>query len=181
MSTNSSVVETCKCIECGDTFEEEIQHLDYVCRNCKEYKNFSEIFEYDKEYTEYEVINTLVLNLNPDFILVNSNLKYGLVEFTDMNGDELKDFISVIWAHNTKEDVPELVGGIFVGGIVFALSNSRLVIREFNNITNEVKKLDYVLKDSKTKTYYINLLHMMLDSKRVDESIKVKVNKHLRN
>lgn len=180
MPPSSSVTGTCKCIECEDTFEEEIGHLDYVCRNCKEYKNFSEMFEYDKEYTEYEVIDILVLNLKPDFILIGRNLKYGLVEFTDINGDELKDFMSVIWAHNTKEDGPELVGGVFVDGIVFALSNNRLVIREFKNITNEVKKLNYILKDSKPKTYYINLLHMMLDSKRVDESIRVKVNKYLR-
>lgn len=79
------------CLQCKEKHEWEIRHLDYTvvgCNNPDIYfmngLDFSDLFEYNKEYTEREVIETLVLTYKPDYIMSRRRCLYtkekGIIE-----------------------------------------------------------------------------------------------------
>lgn len=167
---SSSIIGTCTCIECGDTFNTEIRHMDYVCKDGK-LNSFKSMFDYDKPYTEYDIVETLIKNIKPKYIIKGRRLLYGVPVYHDTYGKQLHSMDNVIWAYTHKIDGAVLIPGVFIDGYVFGIYNNRLVIRTPKNIVSENCYLKYIMID-KEKRYNTDLFDSILESKRVITSIK---------
>lgn len=82
---SSSPLHRGVCLQCKLSQVWEIRHLDYVVVGCnnpdiknKYYVNFTDLFNYNEEYTEKEVVEKLVSTYRPDYIMNGRRCLYTL-------------------------------------------------------------------------------------------------------